>query len=360
MSEQEDQEDRTEAPSAGRLNKSYNEGSIPLSRDIVALASMGGASITLVLLGKSMSDSLIQLFAISMGRLASGSPLEIGPALVKPLWLGAAVCLAAAVGAVVATIIQTKGGFWTDLAMPKLDRVLPTGGKFGQMFSKDKAVDLIATLVKSLAVAWVLWSCLRDEIVTLPEMFHMEADGLLTALFRPLAGALTKLLTVLTILAGLDFALVKYRFTDKLKMTKQEVKREAKEEEGDPMIKGRRRAKHRELIKNQIRQAVPAADVVVVNPTHVAVVLRYKAGEDPAPRVTAKGKGEAAEMIRSLAREHGIPIVENIPLARLLFRKVKVGRMVPADTFKTVAAILAFVYRTLGRSKSSNAQEVSL
>src|SRR5262249_44414748 len=121
----------------------------------------------------------------------------------------------------------------------------------------------------------------------------------------------------------------------------------------DPMIKGRRRRKHREIIRGQIAAEVPRADVVVVNPTHIAVALRYRPGEDSAPRVTAKGKGVFAEQIRELARKNGIPIVEDIPLARLLHRRVKVGGAVPVETFRAVAAILAFVYRMLGRGGQS-------
>ena len=116
------------------------------------------------------------------------------------------------------------------------------------------------------------------------------------------------------------------------------------------MIRARRRRKHRELAKGQAKVEVPRADALVVNPTHIAIALRYRPGEDAAPRVTAKGKGQLAEIMRDLARMHGVPIVEDIALARLLYRRVKVGRSVPMETFKAVAAILAYVYRVLGRN----------
>jgi flagellar biosynthesis protein FlhB len=135
-----------------------------------------------------------------------------------------------------------------------------------------------------------------------------------------------------------------------MKMTKAEARRDAKEDDGDPSMKGRRRKKHRDLMRGMARVEVPRADALVVNPTHIAIAIRYRAGEDKAPRVTAKGKGELAEMMRSLARENGIPIVENIPLARLLWKRVKIGRGVPADTYKAVAAVLAYVYRITRRS----------
>ena len=171
--------------------------------------------------------------------------------------------------------------------------------------------------------------------------------------------ALVKALTALVFIAGADLALKRFRLAGKLKMTKEELKREHKEEEGDPLIRSRRRRQHREIARGRVAAEVPRADVVVVNPTHIAVALRYRPGEDRAPRVTAKGKGEQAENIRDLARENGIPIVENIPLARLLYKRVKVGRTIPAETFKAVAAILAFVYRALGRTSGQRGPPMS-
>ena len=350
----EDKESKTEAATGGRLGKAYKEGQVVLSRDVVALASMGAASLTLASLARPILDSFVQLFRTAFDRLANGRPLELGASMARPATLMLAVVGASAAGTILATMVQTRGGFWTDRLTPNLGRVF-SGLKLMNMFRGQTLTDMATSLVKSVAVGWVIWASLRAEIMTLPRMFQLGPDGLLTAMYGPLGKTLVKLLTTLTILAGADFALTRYRFFERLKMTKAEVKREQRDDEGDPLIKSRRRKKHRELIKGRAMIEVPRADVVVVNPTHIAIVLRYRSGEDAAPRVTAKGKGEHAEYIRSLAREHGIPIVENIALARLLFRRVKVGRSVPAETFKTVAAILAFVYRTIGRP---TAQEV--
>ena len=346
----EDKEQRTEAATGGKLGKAYKEGNVAVSRDVVTLASFGAASLTLAALAGQIKDSLVQLFLTSFNGFASGSPLALGATLAKPAWLAVCVLGAAASGSILATMAQTRFGFWSDRLTPDLGRVVK-GLKLGSMLRIETLTDLATSMVKSLAVGWVLWTCLRAEIMTLPKMFTLGPAALLTAMYGPLAKALVKLLTTLTILAGADFALTRYRYFQNLKMTKAEVKREARDDEGDPQIKNRRRKKHRELIRNRIRYEVPRADVVLVNPTHIAIVLRYRTDEDPAPRVTAKGKGEHAESIRELAREHGIPIVENIALARLLYRRVKVGRLVPAETFKAVAAILAFVYRALGRKQ---------
>ena len=359
-----EEEGKTEAPTANRLNQARREGSVPVSRDAVMVAGFAAGAITLVSVGGQLTDSLVNLVWTALSRVGDGGkPRDLLLLMGRPLALTGLVCAAVTLAAGFATALQTKFGWWWELAMPKLDRMF-SGGRLKQMFHKEALQNLGLTAVKFVALGAVLWLCLRDEFVTLPRMLHLGPDELLAAMFRPLAGSLVKVVTVLVILAGVDFALTRRRFTERLKMTKEEVKREFKEEEGDPAIKGKRKQRQREMVRGRINSEVPKADVVVVNPTHIAIALRYKAGEDAAPRVIAKGKGEKAERIRELAREHGIPIVENIPLARLLYSKVKVGRAVPAETFKAVAAILAFVYRTIGRTGGdrpvSSSREASL
>jgi flagellar biosynthesis protein FlhB len=136
-------------------------------------------------------------------------------------------------------------------------------------------------------------------------------------------------------------------------MTRDEAKRESKEEEGDPLLRGRRRRKHRELVRGRARVEVPKADALIVNPTHIAIAVRYRKSEGLAPRVLFKGKGTLAEVMREVARENGIPIVQDVPLARLLYKRVKIGREIPAETYRAVAAVLAFVYRVTGRNPNA-------
>lgn len=137
-------------------------------------------------------------------------------------------------------------------------------------------------------------------------------------------------------------------------MTRDEVKREMREDEGDPMLRGARKRKHRELVKRNAIAETKRADALIVNPTHIAIAIRYRKDEDGAPRVIAKGKGVLAEAMREAARSSGIPIVQDIPLARLLYRKVKTGGQVPRETFKAVAAVLAFVYRLTGKTAQAS------
>jgi flagellar biosynthesis protein FlhB len=297
---------------------------------------------------------LIHLVGASARGLATPTPMALIPLLQRPLMLAFGACAAAAAAGAAAYLFQTKGQIWIDRVLPDIGKVFSGGGgKIGRLFSKDLWVDMGISLVKLVTVSWAIWTELRDEFMTLPALLFARPDVQFTQLFGPLAASAVKVLTVMAIWAGVDIALTRWRFIKEMKMTKAEARRDAKEDDGDPSMKGRRRRKLRELIKNIARAEVPLADALVVNPTHFAIAIRYRAGKDKAPRVTAKGKGEVAEMMRNLARENGVPIIENIPLARLLYKKVKVGRSVPADTYKAVAAILAYVYRITRRQSAA-------
>lgn len=350
------QEDKTEAPSQRRLDEALNKGQIPLGREINAVAGFAAGATALMMVGGPLRDSLIRMMAASAEGLSSPTPSvsHLVPYLQRPLSLALSACAAAAGAGAVAYLAQTKGQLWIDRIIPDLGRVFSMGsGKLGRLFGRQLWADLGIGMVKMVTVGWAIWTCLRDEFMTLPTLLFARADVQFSHLLSPLAAGAVKVLTVMAIWAGVDIALTRWRFTKSMKMTKAEARRDAKEDEGDQSTKARRRKKLRDMIRNIARAEVPRADALVVNPTHIAIAIRYRAGEDKAPRVTAKGKGEIAEMMRELAREHGIPIVENIPLARLLYKRVKVGRSVPAETYKAVAAILAYVYRITRRTPAA-------
>jgi flagellar biosynthetic protein FlhB len=341
-------EDQTEQASQRRIQQAREEGNLPICRDLGMWAGLMAGLAALTALGPALRDSLVNLVWISADGLAQASPGRIVPFLSRPILITLAVAAAVALGATVALGVQTRLGTWANLAMPDLKRVF-NGGKFGRLFKMETQVDLLIAAVKVVTLGYAVWSAFHDDFLTLPRMLYQSAATQFQGTWVPLGRGFVKILAALGFLVGLDFALTRYRYHQKMKMTKEESKRDYREEEGDPMIRARRRRRHHELAKGHARVEVPRADALVVNPTHVAVAIRYRPGQDAAPRVTAKGKGKLAEIMRELAREHGIPIVENIALARLLYRRVKVGRAVPAETYKAVAAVLAFVYRVLGR-----------
>lgn len=347
--DQADDSEKTEAPSPKRMGAAQEQGDLPIGRDAAPVAGLAAGTIALMALGPSLRGALSSLYAGVAGSLDRAPFGDLAPQMYRPVALTLAICAAMALGAVAATLVQTRGGFWSEKVEPDLSRLWHGIAVF-KLFSKDFAIDFLMSLVKVVAIGVAAWQAVSDDFVTLPEMLGADPAAALSFMFSLVAKAAKPVLGVVAVIAGIDVAVTHWRYLKKMKMTKEEAKREWKEEDGDPTARGKRKKRHREIVGAAVRREVPRADALVVNPTHIAIAIRYRRDEGGAPRVIAKGKGKLAEHMRELAREHGVPIVEDVPLARLLYRKVKVGREIPAATYKAVAAILAFVFRVTGRS----------
>lgn len=349
MADDVDQDARTEAPSERRLAQAFEQGDVPLSRDLVGAAALAAAGLALVQLAPRSAQAMTALVGEAL-RQAPQAPFSTYvarlPGLAWPIAAGLAV---AALVATVATFAQTRAHVWTERAAPDLSRVF-TAERLTHFVSKTFAAELAMSLLKAAAVAWVCWASVRDDFLTLPRLFDAQPAEQLAGLFRPLGVLCTRVALTLGFFGGADLALVHWKHRKKHMMTRDELKREMKEDEGDPLIRGARKRKHRELVKRNAIRDTRKADALIVNPTHIAIAVRYRKDESAAPRVLAKGKGVLAEAMREEARKSAIPIVQDIPLARLLYKKVKVGGQVPAETYKAVAAVLAFVYRITGRA----------
>ncbi len=345
MSDEED--DKTELISQRRLHQAEEEGRLPIGRDAVTVAGLMGGVLALALAGPKLRDALVSVVGSAVRQAGSHAPAQIPGAARDVLLWTLAICVAAAVAPTIAVFAQTQGRIWPQLALPTLERL--SQGKLTRLLSKDFWIDLGIAFLKVAAVGGAAWLALEGELKSLRNLIGVAPVDHLELTFAPLLKAAVKVIAALSALAALDLFFTRRKFFSKLKMTKAEAKREHREEEGDPMLKGKRRRKARELAKGRATVEVPRADAIVVNPTHIAIAIRYRKDEGKAPRVIAKGKGQLAEIMRDLARSHGIPIVQDVPLARLLYKRVKVGGSVPADTYKAVAAILAFVYRVTKR-----------
>ncbi|BCS99282.1 flagellar biosynthesis protein FlhB [Desulfoluna limicola] len=232
--------------------------------------------------------------------------------------------------------------------MPKIDRIDPIKG-FQNKFSLQAVGELVKSLLKLTIIIYVAWKVIEGELGLIPTLYDESA----LRIYLYMGRVAIKIFLVSTLpmvaVAIADFIFQKWRFEEKLKMTRQEVKEEHKEMEGDPQVKSRIRNLQMEASRKRMMHEVPNADVVVTNPVHLAVAISYKPGEMPAPKVVAKGAGKIAERIREIARENGVPLVENRPLARNLYKTVEVGREIPDDLFQAVAELLAYVYRLKGR-----------
>jgi flagellar biosynthesis protein FlhB len=350
-----DLEGKTEQATEHRLQQAREEGQVAVGHDAALVAAVAaGASVALAVAG-NLQATLLHLFQ-EVCRSLPETPFTALPRLVGGALSSVfAICGAAALASLVTTLAQTRAGFWPHLALPDASRLFQAE-RFARMLSKDMAVDLALAAVKVLALGWAGWSAVRDDFMTLGTLLGAVPGDQLARTLGLLSRAGARMLAAAALLAGLELALTRFRFNARMRMTRDETKREFKQDEGDPLIRSRRRRRHRELARGRAAVEVPRADALVVNPTHVAVSIRYRRDEGRAPRVTSKGKGVFAEHMRTLARANGVPIVQDVPLARLLYRKVKLGGEIPAQTYRAVAAILAFVYRLTGRVPSAGAR----
>lgn len=354
--ESEDQEQRTEAPSERRLQQAFEQGDIALSHELVTTGAFVLGVIALFGSATLFQARLTRLVT-EVTTLVPTAPFGSLPAMVLPVAVPVAIVLVAiAAGATALTFAQTRGHLWEDRVTPDFTRVFSLG-RLKQLGSKDFLVDLLIGVLKVVAVGYATWGVLRGELLTLHKLSLAAPGDALDGLFASVWKLSLRAIGLLVAFSVANLALTRWRYTKKHRMTKEELKREMREDEGDPMMRGARKRKHREMVKRNAVAETKQADVLVVNPTHIAIAIRYRKDEGGAPRVLAKGKGVLAEAMREAARSNSIPIVQDIPLARLLYKKVKVGGAVPADTYKAVAVILAFVYRITGRAAAMSAAQ---
>jgi flagellar biosynthetic protein FlhB len=238
--------------------------------------------------------------------------------------------------------VMAQGVFTAETVLPKLDKLDPVQG-FKNLFSKRQLVELLKSILKMVVVSWITYLVLKDEIASLLTMLMVDADksGYATAV---LAGRLAVKVSLLYAGLGIADALYQWRqYIKDMMMTREEVKQEYKQSEGDPHHKAARKQLHQEILQHQMVQEVKSADVVVTNPDHIAVAIKYDKDSDRAPKVIAKGQRVIAEQIKQIAKENNIPIMRNVPLAHALMR-VELGDEIPEELYDAVAEVLNWVY----------------
>lgn len=345
--------DKTEKPSAKRLKDAREKGQLPRSRDIGSAAALLASVYILSWMGQQMIVTIATVIRRSLWRMGQ-APLEgVGPKEVAAIVISSASTIAMVSGPLaLATVLgvvgfQTAQGgvvFSTAALTPDLNRLNPIEGLKRLGFSAG-GVELIKALVAATVLSVIGWQAIRGALndgLGLTQVPAVSAaaigwSGILT-LFRRSAIALC-------VLASLDYLVQYWRFMKQHGMSKQEVKDENKDQEGSAEVKGRIRRIQSDMVRRRMMGAVEQATVVVTNPTHYAVALQYNRAEMAAPKVVAKGRGFVAQRIRELAREHGVPIVENPPLARALHKHAEVGDVIPAALFEAVAEVLAYLIR---------------
>jgi len=333
---------RTHKPSPKRIREFRKRGELALSKDVVSTATLAGGAIALVAGSTFALSALLQLTR-DAATASDGAPTIYLPrAAVHTFFAATAPVLAgAAIAAIIAILVQL--GWPPAFKMPSIDlsrlsplKNLPNVFGLGGMIKRSGTA-----LAKAIVVAGVVYLALGPGMAAHP----MQASSLAALAGHQVARVLWFVVPSLAVVAAVDYILSRRKINAQMKMTSDEVKREHRESDGDPMMKGKRKQKMKELAKRRMAAAVATADVVIVNPTHYAVALRYDDKQDRAPVVVAKGMDESAEKIREVARQKGVPILSRPPLARALHKHVKEGRAVPSNLYKAVAEVLAYVYR---------------
>ncbi len=337
----------TEEPTPKRLREARQRGEVAQSRDLAGAASLVGALLVVAACGAAGAGSLGALLRRSLTRAVDGSA-EPASALADSgatlLIVIAPVLGAAMVAGAIVAFLQVGPLLTFEPIKPKLERVDLVSG-LGRMFGTASLGEAARSLLKAVLVGWAALSALGDRWAAL------LTDGAWSARLGAL-GALAlavglRALGVLLVMGGLDYLLKRRAYHKRQRMTRAEVKREHREEEGDPRHKAERRRAHRRLLQERAMRAVPRASVVITNPTHLAVALRYERASMRAPAVTAKGQHLHAHQIRSLARTHGVPIRRDPPLARALF-ELELEEEIPEALYDAVAEVLRVLRRTPG------------
>ena len=353
----EDMGDKTEAPTPRRRQEAREQGNIARSQDLTSAVLLLGTLMILNWFGSGVFNALRgimerHLGPSSMSDLSSGAALAgLGRALVQaglslmPLFAGAMLIAVAVNIAQVGLFLNSKK------LQPNLAGLNPFKG-VGRLFKGGQGfAQLLIGLLKLTLVSWVAYSAVHgrmSEIVLAQGLDFMSIFTLGASIVYSIG---VRIGVVLLVLALIDYGYQKFRIERELRMTKQEVKEEMRRMDGDPRIKQRRRQVAMQMLQQRIKNDVPKADVVVTNPTHIAVALKYDASSMNAPRVVAKGQGFIAQRIREVAAEAGVPILERKPLARALFKMVEVGQEIPEQFYAAIAEILAYVYELTGRTR---------
>lgn len=352
--------EKTEEPTAKKLQDARKEGQVAKSREIVNALTMIGLFILLDKILSFMGERFMGSFSDSYSRIPELVKLHNGQIrfsdmyimltdmLVSILILIAPFLTVGFVLSFLADFVQVKWQITTKPLEPKFNKLNPISG-FKRMFSVTSLVELAKAVMKIILIVYVVYTTLRDKLEVIYLLFNMTLwQGLAVAGDIAISLGL-KISVIYVLIAIVDLVYQKRKFHKDQMMTKQEIKDEYKNAEGDPAVKSKQRQRMQESSRRRMMQDVPQADVVITNPTHFAVAIQYDLEVAPAPVVLAKGEDHLAARIKEVAKENKIEIVENKPLARMLYHNVEVGEQIPPELYQAVAEVLAMVYHIKGK-----------
>ena len=350
MADQDGQE-KSEQPTGKKLDDARDKGQVAKSAEINSLAVFGSGLVIIYLmkgfLGEKISDFTIEM-------LGSLEKFEINKTIVQTymfkwalflLTLLAPVLLGIIVVALAANIAQVGLKFKTKVFKPKLARFNPIAGIKRIFFSPSSIVEISKSLAKLFVIGLFTYFIISKLIQDTTLLIELSVEEIVKFMLDSAFSLIWKIALFFVVIAAIDFTFQKFKFKKEMMMSKQEVKEEYKQSEGDPNIKSRIRKQMLSMARKRMMKDIPTADVVVTNPTHFAIAIKYELNKDNAPKVVAKGMDELAQRIKKIAVENNVSLYEDKELARALFKSVEVGEEIPTKLFKAVAQILAYIFQ---------------
>lgn len=344
-----EEQEKTEQASDTRKEDFRKKGQVAQSKELAsALFLLAGAG-AIFMLSRFFLSQFVEIFHFSFGAEMVSAVREgdmytaIKVAGSKMFILTAPVLLITLIVGIGSSVVQVGFLNVEDALQPKLEKLNPLEG-LKRIFSLRSVAEAVKSILKLLFICAVAALVVKSEIIKVPSLIQFSAEQLVNYMGLITVKLMAGIGMAMVVLAGADYFFQRWDLNKKMMMTKQEVKEEHKQREGDPLIKSRIRRVQREMANRRMMDKVPQADVIITNPTHIAVALKYDQNL-PAPQIIAKGADLIAEKIKAIAKEHNIPVIENKPLARTIFKTLKIGQVIPKELFVAVAEVLSYVYR---------------
>ena len=352
--------EKTEEPTSKKLEDARKDGQVAKSKEIANAFGLLSLFLVMKLYLGTMGTRFLELFSAVYGQIpdvvkmyngnlpVASMQVLIRSMMLRLLLILAPVLLVGVAVAFVCDVVQVKWKPTAKPLKPKFSKLNPIKG-FGRLFSANSIMELLKSILKLGLIGYMVYSYLKDRVSDIFLLYDISLNQAIGLIGEVVIDLGIRIAAIYMVIAFLDFAYQKWKFKQDMKMTKQEVKDEYKNQEGDPQVKSKQRQRMREASMRRMMQQLPEADVVITNPTHYAVAIKYDADKYDAPYVLAKGENYLAQRIKDVAKENDIEIVENKPLARMLYANVEVGGFVPPELYQAVAEVLAFVYHLKGK-----------
>jgi len=349
-------EEKSERATEKRRSEAREKGQVAKSQEVVSVSVLLVSLLAFYYTGMLIIEEIYALMRGFFGKMANTDLTAGGISILSRIVaisffkLLGPFLMFLLMGSVAANVLQTGFFLTSEPLKPDFNKLNPLSGFKKIFFSKRTIGEVVKGILKIAFISYIVYGVIEREMSFIPPLTNLNPQQIFMYIAGVSGNILYRVSIALIFLAIFDFAFQKYQFEESIKMTKQEIKEETKQTEGDPHVKSRIRTVQRQMARRRMMAEVSKADVIITNPTHIAVALEYKAGME-APKLLAKGERLVAERIKGKAKEHGIPIVEDKPLARAIYKDVEIGDVVPPSFYRAIAEVLAYVMK-LGKLKN--------